>query len=416
MTLPSNAGERTLDEAFAALCAQLTPVTAVEEVALADGRGRVLARPLVSALDLPAQDISAMDGYALRAADLGRGSRVLPLGGRILAGHPLAGALAPGQCARIMTGAPLPDGADAVVVMEVAESVDPLHVLLPGPVAAGANVRCRGEHVARGQTVLAAGRRLRNSDVALAAALGCSTLPVHRRLRVGILSTGDELRDAPAPLPAGTAYDSNRPMLQGAALALAMQAVDLGICPDVPAALEQRLERAFDEELDAVLVSGGAALGDADVVRALGAVEFLPLNLRPGRGIAVAWLRRGARRLLVLGLPGNAVAAYVLAHLLALPLLARLGGAAVRPPQPVLLPLACAVQTRAGRIDYRRARLLRDGAGGCTVEPLADQGSAMIRSVSAADALLALGPAGRYDAGAPVPTYLLYGFESPDQE
>lgn len=408
--------EYALDDAFSALCAGLVPVAAVEDCMLADARGRVLAQPLVAALDLPAQDIAAMDGFAVRATDLGQGPQALAVRGSVLAGHPFAAALAPGQCVRIMTGAPLPAGADAVVVMEVAQTLDDGRVLLPGPVAPGANRRRRGEHVASGQTVLAAGRQLRNADLALAAGLGCASLPVFRRVRVGILSTGDELRDAPAPLAPGAAYDSNRPMLRGAVQGLAMDAVDLGICPDDAAALEQRIDKAFGRELDALLISGGAALGDADVVRALGAVEFVPVNLRPGRGIAVARLRRGPQRLLVLGLPGNAVAAYVLAHLLALPVLARLGGATARPPRPVLLPLAHALQTRAGRVDYRRARLLRDAGERCAVEPLPDQGSAMIRSVSQADALLALGPQGQYAAGAAVPVYLLSAFESPDQD
>jgi molybdopterin molybdotransferase len=229
-----------------------------------------------------------------------------------------------------------------------------------------------------------------------------------------VLSTGDELRDAPAALPPGGAYDSNRPMLLAALAQPALVPVDLAICPDDAGALQERIHWAFDQRLDALLISGGAALGDADVVRSLGGVRFVPINVRPGRGLAIARLEHAQRQLLVLGLPGNAVAAYVLAHLLALPLLGRLAGADMRPPQPIALPAARDLQSRAGRIDFRRARLLRDGHGNCRVDPLPDQGSAMIRSVCDAQAIVAVGPQGRTQAGELLPTYLLSAFESPD--
>jgi molybdopterin molybdotransferase len=286
--------------------------------------------------------------------------------------------------------------------------------LIPGPVTPGTNRRLRGEHVRAGETVIGAGRRLRAADLALAASLGQATLPVLRALRVGVFSTGDELLDPPAALPAGGAYDSNRPMLLAALDTALMVAIDLGICPDDAAALQGRISAAFDHQLDAVLISGGAALGDADVVRSLGGVRFVPTQVRPGRGLAVAHLARGGRRLLVLGLPGNAVAAYVIAHLLALPLLGCLAGAASQPPTPIALPAARDLTARPGRVDYRRARLLRDGAGLCQVDPLPDQGSAMIRSVCDAHAIVALGPAPLARAGELLPTYLLCAFESPD--
>jgi molybdopterin molybdotransferase len=410
--------ELSLHAAFVQLSAALAPaahaVRGVEDVALLDARGRVLAQPLIAGLDLPGQDLAAMDGYAVRSADLAAGARVLPVAAHVLAGHPAESALGPGSCARIMTGAPLPAGSDAVVMMEVVEAVDAGHVLIPGPVAAGTNRRLRGEHVRAGAAVLAAGRRLRAADLALAAALGHARLPVLRRLRVGVLSTGDELRDPPLALAPGTAYDSNRPMLLAALAQHAFAATDLAICPDDPAALQERIHRAFAQQLDAVLVSGGAALGDADVVRSLGGVRFLPINVRPGRGLAIASLAHAGRHLLVLGLPGNAVAAYVLAHLLALPLLARLAGADAHPPQAIALPAARELQSRAGRIDFRRARLLRDDLGNCRVDPLPDQGSAMIRSVCEAQAIVAVGPQARTGAGELLPTYLLSAFESPD--
>jgi len=405
--------ERDLDRAFASLVAGVAPVTEVQRIALARSRGRVLAQPLVARRDLPPQDLAAMDGYAVCARDLADGPRALRVMGSVLAGHPYEGRLLPGTCARIMTGALMPEGADAVVMMEMAEPATPDMVALPGPLAAGLNRRVRGEHVRAGETLLPAGRRLRTTDLALACAVGEVELGVLRLLQVGVLSTGDELRDAPADLSPGCAYDSNRLMLRVAIDRVSMAGTDLGICPDDLPALEQVIESAFDQRLDALLISGGAALGDADVVRMLGGVEFVSVDIRPGRGIAVARLVRGSQKLLVLGLPGNAVAAYVLFHALALPVLARMAGANAHPPRPILLPIARDLHTRAGRIDFRRARLVLDGAGRYAVDPLPEQGSAMIRSVSDADALVAVGPAAQYRAGDLLPAYLMEVFEYP---
>jgi molybdopterin molybdotransferase len=310
-----------------------------------------------------------------------------------------------------MTGAPMPEGSDAVVVMEVVQALADDTVAVPGPVPVGANRRLRGEHVRAGDTVLSPGRRLRMAQLALASAIGTVEVAVYRRLRVGVLSTGDELRDPPADLRQNGAYDSNRPMLLAAVEGAIMAGFDLGICPDDSAALARFIEMAFDQRLDSLLISGGAALGDADVVRTLAGVEFVPVNARPGRGIAVARLVRMGQGLLVLGLPGNAVAAYVVLHALALPLLARMAGSDARPPAPISMPIARDLRVRAGRIDFLRARLTRDSAGRQVADPLAEQGSAMIRSVCDADALIAVGPAAEYRAGELLPVYLLETFE-----
>lgn len=407
------AAEYTLEEAFAAIAARHEPGIAVREAPLAAARGRVLARALVAPRDLPERDISAMDGYAVRAQDLVDGVNRLAVAGRVLAGELRAAPVAAGTCVRIMTGAAMPPGADAVVVIEAAEPAGEGFVGLVGPIAAGTNRRRRAEHVRSGESVLPAGRRLGSAEIALAAALGFERLAVYARLRVGVLSTGNELRDPPATLPDGGAYDSNRPMLLAALDAAGMETVDLGICPDDSAALGASIARAHELGLDAVVASGGAALGDADVVRRLEGVEFVPLGIRPGRGVAVARLVHGAHSALLLGLPGNAVAAYVVLHALALPVLARLGGADARPPAPILLPAACELRARAGRIEFRRARLVAGPDGRRAVEPLPEQGSAMIRSVCNAEALIEVGPAPTYRAGDLVRVYLVESFESP---
>lgn len=404
--------ECDLREAFDRLTDGLAPIQQTQRVALRQAPGRVLARPLVSRRDLPSCDQAAMDGYAVRAQDLAGGARSLQVLGRALAGHPFGHALGPGTCVRIMTGASMPEGSDSVVVMEVAQPQEPDSVALPGPIAYGANRRLRGEHVRAGDEVLPAGRRLRAADAALACALGEIELEVMRPLRVGLLSTGDELRDAPANLPPGCAYDSNRLMLSVAVEQAGMAGRDMGICPDDSRALRHVIDTALDGDLDALLISGGAALGDADVVRTLGGVQFIAVNVRPGRGIAVARMVRAKRSLWVLGLPGNAVAAYVLFHALALPALLRMAGAVAQPPRPIAMPIARDLQVRPGKVDFWRARLCLDGAGRRVADPLPWQGSAMIRSVSEADALIAVGPSAQYRAGDLLPVYPIASFEA----
>ncbi len=403
--------ERSLADAFTLLAAETVPVAQVESLAVCQARGRVLAQTIVCPLDLPGADLAAMDGYAVRSADIAPGANRLRVIGRLLAGQVLAVPLGAGACVRIMTGAPMPPGSDAVVVSESVVDDGQGHVRIPGPVEAGANRRRRGEHVHAGEVVMTPGRRLGVADVALASAMGLSVVEVFRRLHVAVLSTGDELRDAPARLPEGGAYDSNRPMLLAALAGAATVPVDLGICPDDPAALERIVARALEDELDVLLISGGAAQGDADVVRGLDRVRFVDIAVRPGRGLAIAHVARGGQRLLVLGLPGNAVAAYVLLYALALPLLRRLGGAALQPPRPLLLPIARDLHARPGRIELRRARLLGDASGRRLVDPLPEQGSAMIRSVAEADALLAVGPAAEYRSGDLLPVYPIETFE-----
>ncbi|HEU0202201.1 MAG TPA: molybdopterin-binding protein, partial [Burkholderiaceae bacterium] len=240
----------------------------------------------------------------------------------------------------------------------------------------------------------------------LATAVGATHLDVRRRLRIGVASTGDELHDPPHPLPAGTAYDANRPLLRAALDRLSFEALDLGICADRAQAFDQLLEAAFARELDALVTSGGAAQGDADVVRKAAAIRFLPLQIRPGRGIAFARIEHGRRALALFGLPGNAVAAFVMFHLVARPALLHLAGATAGVPAHVPLPLACDVQVRGGCVDYRRARLLADGEH-VAVMPLKEQGSAMLRTVTDADLLIALGPRSEYRAGEMVPSILI---------
>ena len=396
------ADELTLAQALEQLARRLSPVAQTETIDTRDAGGRVLAEDVASAVDLPAFDNSAMDGYALRFADLQPGHRLREIG-RAYAGHPFAGRVEAGTCVRIMTGAPLPEGADTVVMLEDVTGQ-------PGAIRVGrtpspaANIRRRGEHLARGAVALRAGRRLRAADVGLAAAVGASRITVRRRLRVGIVSTGDELADPPATLREAASFDANRPLLGASLERLGFESHDLGICGDTPQAFGAALERARRLRLDALLASGGAAQGDADVVGRTADVRFVPLNIRPGRGIAFARFDAEGAPMALLGLPGNSVAAYVVFHLLARPLLLHLAGGEAALPLHIPLPLAGAVRLRGGRIDYRRARFLRDASGALRVEPLREQGSAMLRTVTDADALVALGPRESYADGELVQT------------
>jgi molybdopterin molybdotransferase len=258
--------EFTIDAALAHLRTAFASISGTEEIRLAQASGRVLSQPVVAAVDLPAFDNSAMDGYALRAADLS--ADALREVGHSYAGHGFAGAVQPGECVRIMTGAPLPAGADTVVMLEdtarSAAGVQVLRTPLPG-----ANVRRRGEHVQRGAAVLTVGRLLGPAEIGLAAGSGASTVCVQRRLRVGVASTGDELADPPALLSAATSYDANRPLLLATLRQDAgIDSTDLGICPDDKAAFAALIERALALGLDALVISGGAAQGDADPPRA----------------------------------------------------------------------------------------------------------------------------------------------------
>jgi molybdopterin molybdotransferase len=338
-----------------------------------------------------------MDGYALRFSDLQPGHWLHEIG-RAYAGHPFAGRVETGTCVRIMTGAPLPDGADTVAMLEDVTG-EPGTIRVERTPLRGANIRRRGEHLARGAVALRGGRRLRAAELGLAAAAGAARLTVRRRLRVGVVSTGDELADPPAVLQEGASFDANRPLLRASLGRLGFESHDLGICHDTPQAFGATLQRARRLRLNALLASGGAAQGDADVVRTAADVRFIPLNIRPGRGVAFARFDDGGTPMALLGLPGNAVAAYVMFHLLARPLLLHLAGGEAAVPLHVPLPLAGSARLRGGRIDYRRARFVRDASGSLRVEPLREQGSAMLRTVTDADALVALGPRETYADG-----------------
>lgn len=370
-----------LDAALALLHRDLAAVAEAENVATAQAGGRVLAAAPVAAVTVPPADCAAMDGWAVRAADLGPDP--LPVGGRIAAGHPLAAPVRPGHAYRIFTGAALPAGLDTVIVQEEAEERPGAVVLPPSP--PGANIRRAGESVAPGDRPLAAGRRLGPAELGVAAALGLTGLPVRRRLRVALASTGDELHDPGPMLPPGGLYDTNRPLLRALLEGWGAEIADLGIIPDRPDRLAARLAEAA-AGCDLIVTSGGVSVGAEDhlrgVVTRLGAVRFWRLAIKPGKPVLFG--RIGATPLL--GLPGNPVSVLVGMGLIGRPVLARLGGEDLPPPRRFAVPAAFALRKKAGRRDFPRARLSADG----TANLVPNDSSGALTAVTAADGLLDL--------------------------
>ncbi|HEY3911629.1 MAG TPA: gephyrin-like molybdotransferase Glp [Stellaceae bacterium] len=377
-----------VDEALARIDARVVPVVEIETAPLTQAAGRVLARDLVAAMDLPPHDNSAVDGYAVAHADLSPNREtVLPVGGRAAAGHPLDRPLRGGEAIRIFTGAPMPEGADTVLMQEDSVAGDGQVRLKPG-IRAGANRRHAGEDVGRGQTALAAGRRLGPAELGLAAALGCAELQVFRRLRVALLSTGDEVREPGSKLPPGAIYDANRFILKALLERLGCVVTDFGIRPDREAALADTLAAASAAH-DLIVTSGGVSTGEEDHVKGaierIGALYFWRLAIKPGRPVALG--RVGGVPLI--GLPGNPVAVVVTFAVLARPLILKLAGAAAESPQPFPVYSGFAYRKKPGRREYLRGRLERDGNRLVAVKYERD-GAGILSSVVQSDGLVVL--------------------------
>jgi molybdopterin molybdotransferase len=350
----------SVDAALALIRERVTPVVGTESVPLAEASGRILARELVAVMDLPPHANSAVDGYAIAHADLFPDrDTVLPVTGRAAAGHPLGRAIEGGEAIRIFTGAPMPEGADTVMMQEDCVLADDRVTLQPG-IKKGANRRHAGEDVAKGTVALAAGRRLKPADLGLAAALGQTHLTVFAPLRVALLSTGDEVREPGSPLPAGAIYDANRAMLASLLKALGCRVSDLGIRPDREVALVDTLSEAATDH-DLIVTSGGVSTGEEDHVRAaierLGRLDFWRLAIKPGRPVALGHVRGVP----LIGLPGNPVAAALTFAILGRMLILRLAGAAAVEPALFRVRADFTYKKRPGRREYVRASLRRDG-------------------------------------------------------
>lgn len=370
-----------VDEALARILATVEHAPKAEIIPLLEAVGRVLAEDVVAAVAVPGDDNSAMDGYALRAADAGQ---PLPVSQRIPAGA-VGEFLAPGTAARIFTGAAVPPGADAVVMQENCSEEDAM-VHISGEVEPGQNVRARGQDIALGSTVLAAGRRLRAQDLGLLASVGCDTVQVYRRLRVAVLSTGDELIEpGQGSVGPGQLFNSNRYTLAGLLAGLDMELIDMGVIADDAEATAQALQRAA-AQADCVITSGGVSVGEEDHVKAqverLGQLDLWKLAIKPGKPLAFGAIADTP----FIGLPGNPSSVFVTFCIVARPYLLKLQGARNEEPARCRAKAGFSVERAGMRQEYLRVNLVAD-ASGVTAQRFANQSSGVLSSVSCSNAL-----------------------------
>lgn len=374
--------------------------TQTEVVALPDARGRVAAAPLVSRRTQPPADLSAMDGYALRAADGQEGAR-LRVVGIAPAGHPYAGMVGPGEAVRLYTGSVLPEGADAVLLQEDAERAGET-VVVREAARPGRHVRRRGQDFAEGDAVIPAGRRLGARDIGLAAAANLPWITVHRRPRVAILATGDEIVMPGEPIGPGGIVSSNSHAVAALVRAHGGEPVLLPIVRDDTAAIAASIDALSG--VDLLVTMGGASVGDYDLVQAgLAArgfeLDFWQIAMRPGKPLMHGHLRA----LPVLGLPGNPVSSVVCSVLFLLPALAALSGETAAPAATTTAVLGAPVRANDHRADHLRARLERSADGRLVATPFAMQDSAALRLLAEAHCLVLRAPhAPALPPGAPV--------------
>jgi len=369
----------SVSDAIATLLGQARCLVGTERCGLTDARGRVLAGEVVAGIDVPPADNSAMDGYALRHGDWKSEEAALRLSQRVTAGASPT-RLEPGTAARIFTGAEMPPGADTVVMQEHCEASEAGVRILKLP-ALGANIRRRGQDIERGMRVLAPGQRLRPQDLGLAASLGCAEVPVFRRLRVAVLSTGDELIEPGEQMGPGRIYNSNRFTMRGQLTSWGFELLDLGIARDRPEAIRESLVRAAGES-DVIVTSGGVSVGEEDhvkgVVESLGSLDLWRIAIKPGKPFAFGEVLGKP----FIGLPGNPVSVFVTLLVIARPYLFACQGIEDRMPKPVTA-VSCFTKTGSAREDYLRVRATEAG-----LELFGNQSSGVLTSTCWADGLV----------------------------
>lgn len=381
----------TYEQALEKLLAAAQPVEEIRSVPLLAATGRVLAVAQQSGVSVPPLDNSAMDGYAVRTADVTAAGVCLPVSQRIPAGT-VGVTLQQGSAARIFTGAPIPAGADAVVMQERCEHGEGGVVINHVP-KLGENIRRAGEDIAAGAEILPAGVKLRPQEIALAAAAGLPELPVYRRVRVGMFFTGDELVQPGEPLPPGAIYNSNRYALRTLLEGMGCEVRDLGAIGDTLDATRDALRRAAADN-DLVITSGGVSVGEEDhvkpAVEAEGSLDLWKIAIKPGKPLAFGTVRKADGNAWFIGLPGNPVAAFVTCLMMVRPFVMRLQGIAQVAPRILNLPSASAWNKPDGaRLEFLRGRINEVGA----IELYGNQGSAVATSLCWSDGLI-LNPPG----------------------
>ncbi|MCF5839611.1 molybdopterin molybdotransferase MoeA [Aeromonas veronii] len=375
-----------LSDALQGMLEQLACCCDCEQQPLPEALGRVLASDIASPLAVPPFDNSAMDGYAVRLSDLTAGTPLI-MAGKAFAGQPYQGEWPGGHCVRIMTGAPVPAGTDAVVMQEETQADGDRITFLTQP-EPGQNIRRTGSDIGKGACVLPAGTRLTPREMPLLASLGVATVAVRRPLKVAIFSTGDELKPVGTPLAHGDIYDSNRYGVRAMLARMGCDCLDLGIIPDDPAQLRAAFIRA-DEEADVLITTGGVSVGEADFTKQLldelGEIGFWKLAIKPGKPFAFGRLPRAW----FFGLPGNPVSAMVTFDQLVQPALAKLAGQRFERPLQLQAIAAEPLKKSPGRLDFQRG-IMSQGPNGLEVRSTGSQDSAVFSSLSRANCYIVL--------------------------
>ncbi|EMI5491926.1 molybdopterin molybdotransferase MoeA [Providencia stuartii] len=388
MDMCHTAGLISLEQALEKLFSQTQTITCSETIPLTDATQRITATDIISPINVPPFDNSAMDGYGLRFSEWD-GKTPMPIAGKSFAGQPMQGELPQGSCVRIMTGAPIPHGVDTVIMQEEAEETAQ-GILFTGTVKKGSNIRRAGEDIAKGSSVIPAGTLLSTAQLPLIASLGVSTVNVYRRLKVAVFSTGDELQAVGLPLAEGQIYDTNRFTVRLMLEKLNCEIIDLGVIPDSPEKLKQTFIEA-DKQADLVISSGGVSVGEADytkqILDELGQIGFWKLAIKPGKPFAFGKLSSAW----FCGLPGNPVSAALTFYQLVQPLIARLAGHSQwKAPARFKVPVTTPLKKSPGRLDFQRGVLSVDNHGQLQVATTGHQGSHVFSSFSQANCFIVL--------------------------
>ena len=388
----------------------LSPVTAVERLNIRAALGRILAEDVISPVNVPQHDNSAMDGYAVRFSDLNADAESkLKIIGTSFAGKPFQGTVGRGQAVRIMTGAVIPAGTDTVIQQEKAKAAGDYVAVMPVP-KKGTNTRSAGEDLRAGEPALKRGHPVQPAEIGMMASLGIGEVAVYRKLRVAFFSTGDELVAIGQPLGPGQIYDSNRYTIYGLLVRLGCEVLDMGVIRDTPRDVEHAFREAA-EVADVVITSGGVSVGEADYVKQildrLGEVLFWKIAMKPGRPLAYGRIGNAH----FFGLPGNPVAVMVTFYQFVRDALLHLQGRTTSTPLPTQKVVCTSpIKKAPGRTEFQRGILSQDAEGRWSVRTTGDQGSGILSSMSQANCFIIL-PAeqGNTPAGATVDVQLLEG-------
>lgn len=375
-------GLMPVQEAITRMLASFSAITEIENIELSQAHGRVLASDVYSSINVPPAANSAMDGYAVKSQDL-QSTQSLTLIGTSLAGQPFTGQYQAGSCIRIMTGAILPAGYDAVEMQENTQ-VDSHTVRFPHALDSGKNVRQAGEDIAQGDLVFAKGTRLKGAELALLASIGIAELQVYQPLTVAVIATGDELTPPGQPLTPGAIYESNRYALISMLKDWHCNVLDLGIVADHKSSLQSAFEQAA-ANADLILSSGGVSVGEADYVKEIleqiGQINFWKVAIKPGKPFAFGKIGSA----IFCGLPGNPVSSHVTCQQLVRPVLKKLAGEKDCPLPHFFATTECTFYKRPGRADYQRGIYYRDNHGKLWVKPNGKQGSGIMSSIAKAN-------------------------------